>query len=72
MPRTKPGPEPTFTHRLNVMIRDDQHEALGRVAGLVHMSQSETVRWILDSGLSAIEHGHTLAKQQEEANGHEG
>lgn len=58
-----PGPEPVFTHRVQVKVRPDQHESLARVAGLLGMSQSDVVRWVLDSGLAAIEQSHASIKE---------
>ncbi|MGK2884679.1 MAG: hypothetical protein ACSLE8_07870 [Rhodococcus sp. (in: high G+C Gram-positive bacteria)] len=53
---------------MQVRLRDDQHAALRRVSALVGMAQSDVVRWVLDSGLAAIEQAHPEAKEEHRGN----
>ena len=64
MYRTRPGPEPLFTNRLQVKIRTDQRQAINRLASALGFTTSELVRWILDSGLDALERSHAAIQEE--------
>ena len=69
MHRTRPGPEPLFTNRLQVKIRDDQRQAINRLASALGFTTSDLVRWILDSGLQALERSHVAVQEELNAQG---
>jgi hypothetical protein len=64
MHRHRPGPEPLFTHRLNVKIRDDQRKAIDRLASALGFTASGLVRWILDNGIDALERSHAAVQEE--------
>ena len=69
MHRTRPGPEPLFTNRLQVKIRTDQRQAINRLASALSFTTSELVRWILDHGIDALERSHVATQEELHAQG---
>jgi hypothetical protein len=55
MSLNKRGPLPVFTDRLVVNVRPDQVRSLDHIAAVVGCSRSDVVRWMLDTGVTAVE-----------------
>jgi hypothetical protein len=51
----RPGPRPQFGHRMELRLRADQEQALGRIARTLDLSVSEVIRWFIDQGTAAVE-----------------
>lgn len=49
------GPKPRFTERLVVNVRQDQLQAVDRLATVLQMSRSDLVRLFIDQGTDAVE-----------------
>ena len=64
MHRHRPGPEPLFTHRLQMKIRTDQWKAIDSLASVLGMTNSELIRWILDHGIDAVQRSHNAVQEE--------
>lgn len=50
----RPGPKPLFTERMDLRLRPDQVAGMERIAAVIGVTQSDLVRWFIDSGIKAF------------------
>lgn len=51
----RPGPKPQFPYRMEMRLRNDQRQALVRIAATLNVGVSDVIRWFIDEGIERIE-----------------
>ena len=62
---SRPGPKPQFPYVMQLRLRNDQRQALARIASTLGVGVSDLIRWFIDSGTDAVENVPTFKTLQE-------
>lgn len=61
----RPGPKPQFPHRIELRLRNDQRQALVRIAASLNVGVSDLVRHFIDTQVEWFE-GHPVYQEFKE------